>query len=106
MFKNPKLVSSLLNVAWSLTDPATTSGFASMETQFAAEKKLLEFFKGEYDPEQIEQDQYVQYSRFGKQAKILASLYIKFHMKKLKNPEDETDLPIVRDYESTIKENC
>ena len=107
LFKNPKLVSSLLNVAWSLTDPATTSGFMSMEAQFAAEKKIIrEFFKGEYDPEQIEQDQYVQYSRFGKQAKILASLYIRItYEEMLKNPEDETDLPIVRDYESTIKEN-
>ena len=107
LFKNPKLVSSLLNVAWSLTDPSTTSGFMSMEAQFAAEKRIIrDFFKDEYDPEQIEQDQYVQYSRFGKQAKALASLYIKItYEEMLKNPEDETDLPIVRDYESTIKED-
>ena len=107
LFKNPKLVSSLLNVAWSLTDPSTTSGFMSMEAQFAAEKRIIrDFFKDEYDPEQIEQDPYVQYSRFGKQAKALASLYIKItYEEMLKNPEDETDLPIVRDYESTIKED-
>ena len=107
LFKNPKLVSSLLNVAWSLTDPSTTSGFMSMEAQFEAEKRIIrDFFKDEYDPEQIEQDQYVQYSRFGKQAKILASLYIKItYEEMLKNPDDETDLPIVRDYESTIKED-
>ena len=107
LFKNPKLVSSLLNVAWSLTDPSTTSGFMSMEAQFAAEKRIIrDFFKDEYNPEQIEQDQYVQYSRFGKQAKALASLYIKItYEEMLKNPEDETDLPIVRDYESTIKED-
>jgi hypothetical protein len=107
LFKNPKLVSSLLNVAWSLTDPATTSGFMSMEAQFAAEKRIIrDFFKDEYDLEQIEQDPYVRHSRFGKQAKILASLYIRItYEEMLKNPEDETDLPIVRDYESTIKED-
>ena len=107
LFKNPKLVSSLLNVAWSLTDPATTSGFMSMEAQFAAEKRIIrDFFKDEYDLEQIEQDPYVRHARFGKQAKVLASLYIKItYEEMLKNPEDETDLPIVRDYESTIKED-
>ena len=107
LFKNPKLVSSLLNVAWSLTDPSTTSGFMSMEAQFAAEKRIIrDFFKDEYDLEQIEQDPYVRHSRFGKQAKILASLYIKItYEEMLKNPEDETDLPIVRDYESLIKED-
>ena len=107
LFKNPKLVSALLNVAWSLTDPSTTSGFMSMEAQFAAEKRIIrDFFKDEYDPEQIEQDPYVRHSRFGKQAKALASLYIKItYEEMLKNPEDETDLPIVRDYESTIKED-
>jgi len=36
-FRNPEFVSGLLNIAWSLTDPASTSAFMSMEAQFAAE---------------------------------------------------------------------
>ena len=107
LFKNPKLVSSLLNIAWSLTDPASTSGFMSMEAQFAAEKRIIkDFFKGEYDSEQIKQDPYVRSAAMGEQAKDLMSLYINVtYEEMLKNPEDETDLPVIRDYESVIKED-
>ena len=107
LFKNPKLVSSLLNIAWSLTDPRSTTDFLSLEAQDEAEKKIIsKFFKGDYDSSAIKNDPYVRRSQMGEQAKDLMSLYIDItYQEILANPEDESNLGIIRDYESHIKKD-
>lgn len=107
LFKNPKLVSSLLNIAWGLTDPGSTTDFLSLEAQDEAEKKIMsKFFKGDYDSSAIRNDPYVRRSQMGEQAKDLMSLYIDItYQEMLAHPEDETSLGIIRDYESHIKED-
>ena len=107
LFKNPKLVSSLLNIAWSLTDPRSTADFLSLEAQEEAEKKIMsKFFKGDYGSSAIKNDPYVRDSQMGEQAKDLMSLYINItYQEILANPEDESSLGIIRDYESHIKED-
>jgi len=107
LFKNPKLVSSLLNIAWGLTDPGSTTDFLSLEAQDEAEKKIMsKFFKGDYDSSVMQNDPYVRRSQMGEQAKNLMSLYIDItYQEMLAHPEDETSLDIIRDYESHIKED-
>jgi hypothetical protein len=109
LFRNPEFVSGLLNIAWSLTDPASTSAFMSMEAQFAAEPRILEKFfsgKGDVPVSDFSKDPYVRNAAMGERAKELMSLYINVtYEEMLKNPEEGESLDIIRDYEKTIKED-
>tara|TARA_R100000664_G_C2742505_1_gene130727 strand:+ start:61 stop:1248 length:1188 start_codon:yes stop_codon:yes gene_type:complete len=104
MLKNPTLVSSLLNIAWSLTDPASTSSFFSLEAQDAAEKIILErFFTGDHEDSETKTDPWVKRS-LSEQAIELLALYVNVSYEEmLKNPEEGEDPAIIRDYEQTIK---
>ena len=104
LLKNPTLVSSLLNIAWSLTDPGTTTYFLSLEAQDAAEKKILErFFKGDFEEPDWQTMPYVK-RNLSKQAIELLALYINVtYEEMLKNPEEEDFESMIRDYEETIK---
>ena len=104
LLKNPTLVSSLLNIAWGLTDPGTTTHLISLEAQFAAEKIILErFFTGDYEESDIKTDPYIKRS-MSEQAMELLALYINVtYEEMLKNPEEEGYESMIRDYEETIK---
>jgi len=104
LLKNPTLVSSLLNIAWALTDPGTTTYLLSLEAQDAAEKTILErFFTGDYEESDIKTDPYVKRNLSEKAIELLA-LYINVtYEEMLKNPEEEDFESMIRDYEETIK---
>jgi len=104
LLKNPTLVSSLLNIAWGLTDPSTTAFLLSLEAQVAAEKKILErFFSGDYEDSDIKIDPYVK-TNLSKQAIELLALYVNVtYEEMLKNFEEEAHESMIRDYEKTIK---
>ena len=104
LLKNPTLVSSLLNIAWGLTDPGTTTYLLSLEAQDAAEKKILErFFSGDFEDSDIKTDPYVK-RNLSKQAIELLALYVNVtYEEMLKNPEEEDFESMIRDYEETIK---
>jgi len=101
LLKNPAMVSSLLNIAWShLFDPS----YFSFEAQVAAENKILErFFRGDFEEPSWQLIPWVK-KNLSKQAIELLALFINVSYEKmLENPEDANGDYAVKMYEEAIK---
>jgi len=109
IFKNPKLVGNLISMAVSLTDPASTQPYISIEAEEAAKQKIIRrLFARSNVPVAPLPSSIVPRGSMGmtSKAKELMSLFVTtMYSEMLKNPEDEKELEIVKDYRSIISRN-
>ena len=87
LLKNPKLVSSLLNIAWSLM--GQEGNYLTMEAQEAAEKRIVErFFAGRLPI--VPPMPYIRKMAMSEMGKKLMMLYVQItYEEMLNNPENE-----------------
>lgn len=111
LLKNPKLVSLLLNIAWSLME--REGEYLSFEAQEAAEKRILEqFFTSELPVEDSElgsfgnfASSYVRKMAMSDLGKKLMMLYIQItYEEMLKHPESEEYADIIYQYKQHMKD--
>jgi len=111
LLKNPKLVSSLLNIAWSLM--GREGEYLSMDAQFAAEKRIMEqFFAGELPSEDsfLESfgnfsSSYIKKMAMSDLGKKLMMLYIQItYEEMLKYSESEEQGDVIQQYKKHMKE--
>ena len=102
LLKNPKLVSSLLNIAWNMM--GRESEYLSMDAQFAAEKRIMEqFFSGNLPT--IRPDPHIKKMAMSDLGKKLMMLYIQITYEEMLNhPENEEHKGIIEQYEHHMKQ--
>jgi hypothetical protein len=103
LLKNPKLVSSLLNIAWSLV--GEDGNYLTMEAQEAAEKRIMEqFFSGRLPA--VRPDPYIRKMAMSEMGKKLMMLYIQITYEEMLNhPESEDHKTIIEQYKQHMKES-
>ena len=102
LLKNPKLVSSILNIAWSLME--REGEYLSMDAQFAAEKRIIkQFFSGNLPA--VRPEPYIRKMAMSDLGKKLMMLYIQItYEEMLKHPESEEHADILHQYKQHMKE--
>jgi len=102
LLKNPRLVSSLLNIAWSLM--GRQGEYLSSEAQEAAEKRIMEqFFSGTLPA--VLPDPYTRKMAMSEMGKKLMTLYIQItYEEMLKHPKSEELKDIIDQYKQHFTE--
>ena len=102
LLKNPKLVSSLLNIAWSLM--GQEGNYLTMDAQLAAEKRIMEqFFSGRLPA--VRPEPYIRKMAMSEMGKKLMMLYIQItYEEMLKHSESEEHGDIIHQYKEHMKE--
>jgi len=102
LLKNPRLVSSLLNIAWSLM--GRQGEYLSFEAQEAAEKRIMEqFFSGTLPA--VLPDPYTRKMAMSEMGKKLMTLYIQItYEEMLKHPKSEELKDIIDQYKQHFTE--
>ena len=102
LLKNPKLVSSLLNIAWSLM--GQDGNYLTMKAQEAAEKRIMErFFAGRLPI--VPPMPYIRKMAMSEMGKKLMMLYIQITYEEMLNhPESEDHKTIIEQYKQHMKE--
>lgn len=102
LLKNPKLVSSLLNIAWSLM--GEQGNYLTMDAQLAAEKKIVEqFFSGTLPA--VRPDPYIRRMAMSDLGKKLMMLYVQISYKEMLNhAASEAHRDIIEQYKQHMKE--
>ena len=102
LLKNPKLVSSLLNIAWSLM--GEEGNYLTMEAQEAAEKKIMErFFAGSLPV--VPPMPYIRKMAMSEMGKKLMMLYVQItYQEMLNHPESEGHRDTIEQYKQHMKE--
>lgn len=102
LLKNPKLVSSLLNIAWGMM--GNEGNYLTMDAQFAAEKKIMErFFAGRLPA--VRPDPYIRKMAMSDLGKKLMMLYIQItYQEMLNHPENEGHKEVIEQYKEHMKE--
>ena len=102
LLKNPKLVSSLLNIAWNMM--GEEGNYLTMDAQLAAEKKIVEqFFSGTLPA--VRPDPYIRRMAMSDLGKKLMMLYVQITYKEMLNhPVSEEHRAILEQYKQHIKE--
>jgi len=102
LLKNPKLVSSLLNIAWNMM--GEEGNYLTMDAQLAAEKKIVEqFFSGALPA--VRPDPYIRRMAMSDLGKKLMMLYVQITYKEMLNhPASEEHRAILEQYKQHIKE--
>ena len=103
LLKNPKLVSSLLNIAWSLM--GEDGNYLTMEAQEAAEKRIMEqFFSGKLPA--VRPEPYIRKMAMSEMGKKLMMLYIQItYEEMLKHSESEEHGDVIHQYKQHMKES-
>jgi hypothetical protein len=103
LLKNPKLVSSLLNIAWSLM--GQEGNYLTMDAQLAAEKRIMErFFAGRLPA--VRPEPYIRKMAMSEMGKKLMMLYIQItYEEMLKHSESEEHGNIIHQYKQHMKES-
>jgi hypothetical protein len=102
LLKNPKLVSSLLNIAWSMM--GREGNYLTIDAQLAAEEKIVEqFFSGTLPA--VRPDPYIRRMAMSEMGKKLMMLYVQITYKEMLNhPASEEHRAIIEQYKQHIKE--
>jgi hypothetical protein len=102
LLKNPKLVSSLLNIAWSMM--GREGNYLTIDAQLAAEEKIVEqFFSGTLPA--VRPDPYIRRMAMSEMGKKLMMLYVQITYKEMLNhPASEENRAILEQYKQHIKE--
>ena len=102
LLKNPKLVSSLLNIAWSLM--GEEGNYLTMKAQEAAEKRIVErFFAGRLPI--VPPMPYIRKMAMSEMGKKLMMLYVQItYEEMLNNPESEAHRDTIEQYKQHMKE--
>ena len=106
LFKSYKLVGNLINMAISLTDPASTSPFISFEAQEKIEKSIITrmFGKTRYAPGRPAGVSPLGVQGLTDEAKELMNLFVNVtYTSILRDPTSEADMDLVMDYKDTIR---
>jgi hypothetical protein len=103
LLKNPKLVSSLLNIAWSLM--GEQGNYLTIEAQEAAEKKIMEqFFSGTLPA--VRPDPYIRRMAMSDLGKKLMMLYVQISYKEMLNhARTEAHREVIEQYKQHMKES-
>ena len=103
LLKNPKLVSSLLNIAWSLM--GEDGNYLTMKAQEAAEKRIMEqFFSGRLPA--VRPEPYIRKMAMSEMGKKLMMLYIQItYEEMLKHSESEEHGDVIHQYKQHMKES-
>ena len=103
LLKNPKLVSSLLNIAWNMM--GDDGNYLSMDAQFAAEKRIMEqFFSGRLPA--VRPEPYIRKMAMSDLGKKLMMLYIQITYEEMLNhPENEGHKELIEQYRQHMKES-
>jgi hypothetical protein len=102
LLKNPKLVSSLLNIAWSMM--GREGNYLTIDAQLAAEEKIVEqFFSGTLPA--VRPDPYIRRMAMSEMGKKLMMLYVQITYKEMLNhPASEEHRAIIEQYKQHIEE--
>jgi len=103
LLKNPKLVSSLLNIAWSLM--GEQGNYLTVKAQEAAEKKIMEqFFSGTIPA--VRPDPYIRRMAMSDLGKKLMMLYVQISYKEMLNhARSEAHREVIEQYKQHMKES-
>ena len=102
LLKNPKLVSSLLSIAWGLM--GREGEYLTLEAESAASKRIMEqFFSGNLPA--VRPEPYIRKMAMSDLGKKLMMLYIQItYEEMLKHPESEEHADIIHQYKQHMKE--
>ena len=107
IFKNPKLLGNLISMAISITDPASTQPYISIEAEEVVKNKILKrLFTRSEIPVAPLPSSLVPRGALGMTSKAsqLMSLFVmELYKEILKNPPEEKDFEIIKDYGSIIR---
>ena len=109
LFRNPKLVANLISMAISLSDPASTRPYITIEAEDEARKKIIKrLFGSERSPIALISKPMRPRGALGMTSRGLEvmSLFVRTMYKEMvKDQESKEDLHLVRDYKAFIRRN-